>query len=139
MSIILPQTSGYIKYLENGGKNISFVIKGDDILDKHNKIWNDFNGVIKPNLLGEEIPKENVHYACIACITIDSVMRMEKENYPQIYLEQCKYKLKKLKMTKFRNTALESDSELELESDTKLESKLESKSDSDSEQLFSRQ
>ena len=79
MSIILPQTSGYIKYLENGGKNISFVIKGDDILDKHNKIWNDFNGVIKPNLLGEEIPKENVHYACIACTTIDSVMRMEKK------------------------------------------------------------
>ena len=114
---------------------MSFVIKGDDVLDKHNKIQNGFNGVIKPNLLGEE----NVHYACIACITIDSVMRMEKKNYPQIYLEQCKYKLKKIKMTKFRNTELESDSEPELESDTELEAKLESKSDSDSEQLFSRQ
>ena len=36
---ILPQMSGYIKYFENGGKNISFVIKEDDVLDKHNKIW----------------------------------------------------------------------------------------------------
>ena len=31
--------SGYIKYFENGGKNMSFVIK-DDVLDKYNKIWN---------------------------------------------------------------------------------------------------
>ena len=38
----------------------------------------EFNGVVKKNFLGDEIPKENVHYACIACITIDSVMRMEK-------------------------------------------------------------
>ena len=46
----------------------------------------EFNGVIKTNLLGDEIPKENVHYACIACITIDSVMRMEKK-YSQVYLQ----------------------------------------------------
>ena len=39
LCIILPQMSGYIKYFENGGKNVSFVIK-DDVLDKYNKIWN---------------------------------------------------------------------------------------------------
>ena len=38
----------------------------------------EFNGAIKTNFLGDEIPKENVHYICIACITIDSVMRIEK-------------------------------------------------------------
>ena len=27
LSIILPQMSGYIKYFENGGKNMSFLIK----------------------------------------------------------------------------------------------------------------
>ena len=62
-----------------------------------------------------------MHYTCIARITIDFVKRMEKKNYPQIYLEECKYKSKKIKMTKFINTELESD----LESDTELESKLE--------------
>ena len=30
----------------------------------------EFNGVIKTNFLGDKIPKENVHYACIACTTI---------------------------------------------------------------------
>ena len=41
----------------------------------------EFNGVIKTNFLGDEVPKVNKHYTCIACITIDSVMRMEKKNY----------------------------------------------------------
>ena len=45
----------------------------------------EFNDVIKTNFLGDEIPTENVHYACIACIAIDSVMGMEKKNYPQVY------------------------------------------------------
>ena len=80
----------------------------------------EFNGVIKTNFLGDEVPKENKHYTCIACITIDSVMRMEKKNYPQVYLEECKYRMKKTKMTKFIETELKSESELEseLESDT---------------------
>ena len=39
----------------------------------------EFNGVIKTNFLGDEIPRENVHYTCMTCITIDSVMKMEKK------------------------------------------------------------
>ena len=138
--------TGYIKYFENGGKNMSFVIKDDDVLDKYNEIWDkiketlsikfhsmpvydekyikakvrEFNGVIKTNVLGDKIRKENMHYICITCITIGSVIRMEKKNYPQIYLEECKYRMKKTKMTKFIETELKSESELEseLESDT---------------------
>ena len=49
----------------------------------------EFNGVIKTNILGDEIPKENLHYACIACITIDFIIRMEIKNYLQVYLEEC--------------------------------------------------
>ena len=37
--IILPQITGYIKYFENGGKNMSFIIKDDDVLDKYIEIW----------------------------------------------------------------------------------------------------
>ena len=145
LCIILPQMTGYIKYFENGGKNMSFVIKDDDVLDKYNEIWDkiketlsikfhsmpvydekyikakvrEFNGVIKTNFLGDEIPKESMHYTCIACITIDSVMRMEKKNYPQLYLEECNYRMKKTKMTKFIKAELKSESESELKSDTK--------------------
>ena len=102
LCIILPQMSGYIKYFENGGKNMSFVIKGDMCLNKYNEIWykikgklnikfhsmpvydekyikakvREFNGVIKTNFLGDEIPKKDMHYTCIAGITIDSVMKI---------------------------------------------------------------
>ena len=128
------------------------MVKNDDVLDKYNKIWDkikkklsikfhsvpvydekyikakvrEFNGVIKTNFLGDEIPKENVHYTCIACITIDSNMRMEKKNYPQVYLEECKCKMKKTKMTKFINTELESESESESDIELELKSKLKS-------------
>ena len=77
-----------------------------------------------------------MHYTCIACITIDFVMRMEKKNYPQVYLEECKYKVKKIQMSKFINAELESDlesdSEAEWKSDTELMTELKSGSDSDS-------
>ena len=39
----------------------------------------EFNGVIKTNFLGDKMPKENVHYTCIACITTDSVMKIERK------------------------------------------------------------
>ena len=97
----------------------------------------EFDGVIKTNFLGNDTPKENMHYACIACITIDSVMKMDKKNHPQVYLEECKYRVKKIQMSRFISAKLESDSEsqseseIESKSDTKSMAKLESNSDSD--------
>ena len=90
----------------------------------------EFNGLIKTNFLGDKITKESMHYACIACITIDSVMRMENKNYPQVFLEECKYKIKKTKTSKFIEAEWESESEPESKSDTELMVKLESASDS---------
>ena len=77
----------------------------------------------------DEVPKENEYYTCIACITIDSVMKMENKNYPQVYLEEYKYRMKKTKMTEFIDAELESESESELESDIELELKSELESD----------
>ena len=93
----------------------------------------EFNDVIKTNFLGDEVRKENIHYTCIACITIDSVMRMEKKNHPQVYLEECKCRIKKIQMSKFINTEkkYESESKSESESDTELMAKLESNSDTE--------
>ena len=155
--------SGYIKYFENKGKNMSFMVKNDNVLDEYNEIWDkikkklntkfhsmplydekyikakvrEFSGGIKTNFLGDKIPKENKHYICIACITTDSVKKMEVKNYLQVYLEKCKYRMKTAKMTKFTETKLESDSRSEVESDTELEAKLKPDSDSDSESLIS--
>ena len=52
----------------------------------------------------DEIPKEKNNYICIAAICIDFVLKVEKKNYPQVYLEQCKYKLKKRKPVDFIDT-----------------------------------
>ena len=163
LCIILHQISGYIKYFENGGKNISFLIKDNEVWEKYEQIWDvtknklnikfhskpiydqkylkakvrEFDGVIKANFLSNDTPKENIHYTCIACITIDSVMRMDKKSHPQVYLEECKYRIKRIQMSRFINIELKSDSDSELDSeaepksDPELMAKL--KSDSDSE------
>ena len=87
----------------------------------------EFYGVIKANFLGNDMPKEHMHYTCIACITINSVIKMEKKNYPQVHLEECKNKISKIQMSRFINTELGSG----LESDAELMIKLESDSDSE--------
>ena len=38
LCIILSQMIGYIKYFENGGKDMSFVIKDDMCFNKYNEI-----------------------------------------------------------------------------------------------------
>ena len=87
--------------------------------------------------MGNDIPKENMRYTCIACITIDPVIRIDKKNYPQVYWEECKYKVEKIQMTRFINTQLDSDSNSELDSeeeskfDTELMARLESAPDSE--------
>ena len=133
--------NGYIKYFENGGKNVSFLIKNDKVWQKYEDIWNviknklsikfnsepiyenkylkakvrEFDGDIKINFLGNGLPKENTYYNYITCITVDSVLRINKKNYPQLYLEECKYKIKKIHTSRFINTDSESDSETDSE------------------------
>ena len=96
LCIILSQMSGYIKYFENGGKNMSFFIKDDEVWEKYEQIWDviknklgikfhsepiyeqkylkakvrEFGGVIKTNFIGNGVPKEHMRYTCIACITM---------------------------------------------------------------------
>ena len=162
LCIILPQMSGYIKYFKNRGKNMSFLIKDDKVWEKYEQIWDviknklgikfhskpiyekkylkakvrEFDGVIKTHFFSNDVPKENMHYTWIVCITIDSVMRTDEKNHPQVYLEECKYRVKKCldsnsELKSDSDSALDSDSEVESKSDTELMAKL--KSDSDSE------
>ena len=128
MSIILPQVTGWIKYFENGEKNISFKIKDDEVYLKYNEIWNKikkllgglklssepiyddqyfktkvktFSEVIKTLFDGNEIAKGKIEFVCIPCISIDSIPKVDKIYYPQVYLEQCKYKVKRKRNEKF--------------------------------------
>ena len=128
-----------------------FLIKNSEGWEKYEDIWNviknklnikfhsqpiyenkylktkvrEFDGSIKTNFLGNNIPKENTHYTCIACITVVSVMKMNKKNYLQVYLEECKYNVKKINTPRYINIELElvpeSDIETDLEPNTKTE------------------
>ena len=117
---------GYIKYFDDGGKNMSFVTDDKEVYEKYNEIWNVVKKLLKlkftVNTVRDDkyiIAKlkifknvnmttftnvthiEKTHYTCISAIDIDSVLKIDKKAFPQAYLEQCKYKLKKRKPANF--------------------------------------
>ena len=61
------------------------------------------------------------HYICIPAIDIDSVLKIDKRAYPQAYLEQCKYKLKKRKPVNFIDSEIidDDDNDYEIIDDNK--------------------
>ena len=106
LCIILPQMSGWIKHFENGGKNMSFKIEDDSVYLKYNEIWNKIkellggvkfhsepiyddsyvkskvktlSEMIKTFFNGNEIPKKRIEYVCIACISVDSILKINKK------------------------------------------------------------
>ena len=119
---------GYIKYFDDGGKNMSFVTDDERLYDKYNEIWEVirkllklkftvnpvrddkylvaklkiFNKVNRTTFTNDIINFERHNYNCIPVIDIDSVLKIDnKRAYPQAYLEHCKYKLRKRKIVNF--------------------------------------
>ena len=129
--------SGYLKYFEYGNPNMSFLIKDEEVGEKYKQIWDviknrlkinfnsecvyeykylktkvkEYDGTIKTDFLGNGIPKENIHYTCITCITIFTITCIDEKYFLQVYLEECKCKIKKIQMLRFINAELKSDSD----------------------------
>ena len=127
LCVILPQMNGYIKYFEDGGKNMSFVTDDGKVYEKYDEIWNVVKRLLKlkftigpiqnnkyisaklkifrkKNLTtfsNNIVPSEKNHCICVPAIDIDSVLKTDKKVYLQTYLEECKYKLKKRKLASF--------------------------------------
>ena len=47
LCVILPQMSRYIKYFDNGGKNMSFVTDNKEVYEKYDEIWNVVKRLLK--------------------------------------------------------------------------------------------
>ena len=47
LGVILLQMNGYIKYFDDGGKNISFVTDDEEIYEKYNEIWEVVKKILK--------------------------------------------------------------------------------------------
>ena len=60
-----------------------------------------FDRINRTKFNNNSIPMEKSHYICITVIDIDSVLKIHKRVYPQAYLEQCQYKLKKKKIVNY--------------------------------------
>ena len=96
--------SGWIKYFENGDKNMSFKIEDDCVYLTYNEIGNEikellggielnsepiyngqyiktkvktFSEVVKTLFDGNEIPKEKIEYSCVVCISVDSALKVD--------------------------------------------------------------
>ena len=132
LCVILPQMHGYIKYFDDGSKNMTFVTDIEKVYHKYNEIWEVIRKLLKVKFAvnpvrddkyliaklkifnrinrttfnddnnKNNIPKERSHYICIPAIDIESVLKIDnKRAYPQAYLEECKYKLKKRKIENY--------------------------------------
>ena len=83
---------------------------------------------VNTNFQGKNVPKENVSYKCLSLIMLDSVIRVNKKYYPKIFLEECKYVIRKNKMENLINDDLdlsssdESDNESDNGSDNEIDS-----------------
>ena len=60
-----------------------------------------FDRINRTTFTNYAIPIERNNYICIPAVDIASVLKIDKRVYPQAYLEQCKYKLKKRKHVNF--------------------------------------
>ena len=146
LCVILPQISAYIKYFDDSGKNMSFVTDDKEVYKKYNEIWEVVKKLLKlkftvspvrddkyiiaklkifknvdiTTFTNNVIPIEKTHYTCISVIDIDSVLKIDKRAYPQAYLEQCKYELKKRKCSRYIDhlKIIDYDSESDSDSDS---------------------
>ena len=144
LCVILPQMNGYIKYFDDGGKNMSFVTDDEKVYEKYDEIWNVVKGLLKLKFAASPIrndkyilaklkifrkknlttfnnnnivPIEKNHYICIPAIDIDSVLKIDKKAYP-MNIDECKYKLKKRKLVTFIDSEIIDDSDSDSDSDS---------------------
>ena len=147
LCVILPQINGNIKYFDDGGKNMSFVTDDEEIHERYNEIWEVvrkllklkftvgpvrddkyiiaklkiFNRMNRTTFIDNAIPIEGNLYTCIPAIDIDSVLKTDnKRTYPQVYLEQCKYKLKKRRVVDFFDEENDSYEEISIKEELRL-------------------
>ena len=140
--------SGCIKCFDDGGENMPFVTDDKEIYKKYNEIWEVvrkllklkftvspvrddkyiiaklkiFNKINRTTFTDNVIPIERNHYTCIPAIDIDSALKIDnKRAYPQAYLEQCKYKLKKRKSVNFIDSEI-----IDEDSDSDIDSNIDS-------------
>ena len=132
-------------------EKMSFVTDDEEIYEKYNEIWEVvrkllkvdftvgpvrddkylvaklkiFDRINRTTFTNNAIPLERNHFICIPAINIDSVLKIGKRVYPQAYLEQCKYKLKKRKHVNFIDDEInDEDSDSDIDDEISMNNEL---------------
>ena len=113
--VMLPKTSAYVKGYDGETKWMYFLIEDDVLLEKYNTIWNKVNADIKKEFDSEpvynkkflvvmklqifmiDISKVDSNHTYLAVISLDSALKEAENYYPQVFLQECKYKKKLIK------------------------------------------
>ena len=130
----------------DSNKTMSFKVSDNKLLKKYNKIWGSISNLMNIEFDGEPVYGNNdkyiktkikmyedrvntnfqdkkclkdASYKCLSLIMLDSVIRANKNYYPQILLKECKYVIRKNKMENLINDVLDltSSNESDNESD----------------------
>ena len=114
---------------------MSFIVKDKKLFKKYSKIWETIEGLMKitfeskpvygedvkhiktkiktyagsviANFHNKKMPMEKAPCKCLSITMIDSVIKANKEYYPQTLLEECKYTKEKIKIENYINEDLE--------------------------------
>ena len=130
---------------------MSFVTDDEEIYEKYNEIWEVirkllkvnftvrpvrddkylvaklkiFNKINRTTFTNNIIHIERNHYTSIPVIDIDSILKIgNKRVYPQAYLEQCKYKLKKKHVNFNDDEIIDEDSDSDIDDEISINNKL---------------
>ena len=114
----------YAKYFDKNSKYMNLLVNDKEMLEKYFGIWNKIKGLIKKEFNSEpvyndkyiktkikiynnkvyknfqhnKITKDNEYCARLSVILLDSIfVNSDKEYYPQMFLEECKYEIKNKK------------------------------------------
>ena len=77
------------------------------------------------------VPIENASYGCLSLIMLNSIVKVEKKYYPQAFLKECKYEMKKTKVENLINDDLEKSSSDESGDESDNDSNDETESDNE--------
>ena len=118
----LPQMIGYLKEFDDS-MTTSLRVDDSKLFKKYCKIWKTIKGLlgtefdsepvygdtdsyiktkvkvydnrVNTNFKAKETPKGDSSYKCLSLIMLDSVVKVGKKYYSQVFLEECKYIKKK--------------------------------------------
>ena len=90
-----------------------------------------YDGNVNTNFQPKKLPKEKVPCKSLSIKMLDAVVKAKKKCYPQTFLEECKYEIKKIKMENLIDDELGKSSSDESDNEDGNDSNDETESDNE--------